>query len=50
MIRLAGSGIVLTFSPLNMAAVPGFATRETLPGRAQWNPAVGGRGRIDGVA
>ncbi len=47
---VTGSGIVLTFSPLAIAAVPGFADRETLPGRAQWNPAVGGRGRIDGAA
>ena len=27
-----------------------FAARETLPGRASWNPAATGVGRIDGVA
>jgi CO/xanthine dehydrogenase Mo-binding subunit len=29
--------------------VPDFITRETLPGRAGWNPAARGFGRIDGV-
>ena len=28
----------------------GFAARETLPGRQNWNPAANGAGRIDGVA
>jgi CO/xanthine dehydrogenase Mo-binding subunit len=33
-----------------MAEEPGFAARETLPGRQRWNPAATGAGRIDGVA
>jgi CO/xanthine dehydrogenase Mo-binding subunit len=41
---------VLSLSRLAPAAEPGFAARETLPGRQRWNPAAGGTGRIDGVA
>jgi CO/xanthine dehydrogenase Mo-binding subunit len=44
------SGIALTLSRLSAAAEPGFAARETLPGRQGWNPAATGAGRIDGVA
>jgi CO/xanthine dehydrogenase Mo-binding subunit len=44
------SGIVLSLSRLAAAQKPAFESRETLPGRQGWNPAVGGRGRIDGVA
>src|SRR5271167_4058193 len=44
------SGIALTLSRLSAAAEPGFAARETLPGRQGWNPAASGAGRIDGVA
>ncbi|MEP7329467.1 MAG: molybdopterin cofactor-binding domain-containing protein [Betaproteobacteria bacterium] len=47
---VTGSGIVLTWSPLAIGQVPGFAARETLPGRSGWNPAAAGTGRIDGVA
>ena len=43
-------GIVLSLSRLAMAEEPGFAARETLPGRQRWNPAATGVGRIDGVA
>ena len=43
------SGIALTFTRLALAEEPGFAARETLPGRQRWNPAAGGRGRIDAV-
>src|SRR4029077_11460918 len=43
-------GIVLSLSRLALAEAPGFATRETLPGRQAWNPAATGAGRIDGVA
>jgi CO/xanthine dehydrogenase Mo-binding subunit len=35
---------------LTAAQELGFAARETLPGREQWNPAAIGVGRIDGVA
>ena len=43
-------GIVLSLSRLALAEEPGFAARETLPGRQRWNPAATGVGRIDGVA
>jgi hypothetical protein len=41
----AASGIALTLSRLAAAEEPGFAVRETLPGRQGWNPAAGGGGR-----
>src|SRR6202795_374729 len=44
------SGIALSLSRLAIAEEPGFAARETLPGRQKWNPAATGVGRIDGVA
>ena len=44
------SGIALSLSRLAPAQEPGFAARETLPGRQRWNPAATGVGRIDGVA
>jgi hypothetical protein len=44
------SGIALSVSRLAMAEEPGFAARETLPGRQHWNPAATGVGRVDGVA
>src|SRR5262249_16678031 len=44
------SGIALSVSRLALAEEPGFAARETLPGRQAWNPAATGAGRIDGVA
>jgi CO/xanthine dehydrogenase Mo-binding subunit len=43
------SGIALSLSRLALAEEPGFAARETLPGRQAWNPAATGVGRIDGV-
>ena len=46
----AASGIALTLTRLALAEEPGFAARETLPGRQRWNPAASGRGRIDAVA
>src|SRR5260370_17118664 len=50
-VKLAtASGIALSLSPLATAEEPGFAVRETLPGRQRWNPAATGVGRIDGVA
>ena len=47
---VTASGIALTVSRLAIAEEPGFAARETLPGRQAWNPAATGIGRIDGVA
>ena len=50
-VKLAtASGIALSLSRLASAEEPGFAARETLPGRQGWNPAATGAGRIDGVA
>jgi CO/xanthine dehydrogenase Mo-binding subunit len=46
----AASGIALNLTRLAAAEESGFAARETLPGRQQWNPAATGVGRIDGVA
>ena len=47
---VTASGIALSMSRLGSAEEVGFATRETLPGRQNWNPAANGAGRIDGVA
>src|SRR5438552_16306203 len=47
---VTASGIALSLSRLGSAEEAGFATRETLPGRQNWNPAAAGAGRIDGVA
>src|SRR6476619_4151918 len=47
---VTASGIALPMSRLAIAEEPGFAARETLPGRQGWNPAATGVGRIDGVA
>src|SRR5262245_14000018 len=47
---VTASGIALSVSRLALAEDPGFAARETLPGRQGWNPAATGVGRIDGVA
>src|SRR5215475_15787978 len=47
---VTASGIALSVSRLALAEEPGFAVRETLPGRQAWNPAATGAGRIDGVA
>src|ERR1700675_4999098 len=44
------SAIALSVSRLGSAEEVGFAARETLPGRQNWNPAANGAGRIDGVA
>ena len=46
----AASGIALTLTRVAAAEEPGFAARETLPGRRKWNPAATGGGRIDSVA
>jgi CO/xanthine dehydrogenase Mo-binding subunit len=47
---VTASGIALSLTRLAVAQTPGFAARETLPGRQSWNPAATGSGRIDGVA
>src|SRR5882672_2220399 len=47
---VTASGIAISLSRLVSAKQPGFAERETLPGRQNWNPAANGAGRIDGVA
>src|SRR5262245_11696196 len=46
---VTASGVALSLSRLGFAQQPGFAARETLPGRGRWNPAATGAGRIDGV-
>jgi hypothetical protein len=46
---VTANGIALSLSRLALAEEPGFAARETLPGRGGWNPAATGVGRIDGV-
>src|SRR5690348_15937853 len=46
---VTAGGISLGLSRLALAQVPDFKTRETLPGRAGWNPAARGLGRVDGV-
>jgi len=47
---ITASGIAVGVAPLVLADEPDFMQRETLPGRQGWNPAVGGLGRIDGIA
>jgi CO/xanthine dehydrogenase Mo-binding subunit len=47
---VTASGIALSLSRVGSAEEAGFAARETLPGRQNWNPAANGAGRIDGVA
>src|SRR4051794_22521818 len=47
---VTASGIALSLSRLGSAEEVGFAARETLPGRQNWNPAANGAGRVDGVA
>jgi hypothetical protein len=47
---ITASGISLSPSRLALAEQLGFAARETLPGRQNWNPAANGAGRVDGVA
>jgi CO/xanthine dehydrogenase Mo-binding subunit len=47
---VTASGIALSLSRLGSAEEVGFAVRETLPGRQNWNPAASGAGRVDGVA
>ena len=47
---VTASGIALGMSRLAVAQSPGFLAHQTLPGAQGWNPAAGGRGRIDAVA
>jgi CO/xanthine dehydrogenase Mo-binding subunit len=46
---VSASGITVSLSRLG-SAEPGLPARASLPGRASWNPAAHGAGRIDGVA
>ncbi len=46
---VTAGGITLSMSRLAIAEEPSFAEREALPGRDRWNPAAGGRGRIDAL-
>jgi CO/xanthine dehydrogenase Mo-binding subunit len=47
---VTASGIALSLSRLGSAEEAGLPARATLPGRAGWNPAADGAGRVDGVA
>jgi CO/xanthine dehydrogenase Mo-binding subunit len=47
---IAAGGIALGISRIAAAQPIDFVARETLPGAGGWNPAVGARGRIDGIA
>lgn len=47
---VTASGISLSLSRLGIAEPTAFATRETLPGRSNFNPAARAAGRVDGVA
>lgn len=47
---VGAGGITLGLSRLALAEPVAFLARETLPGPEGWNPAAGGKGRIDGVA
>ena len=49
-ISATASGVAVSLTRLAAADEEGFAARETLPERQQWNPAAGGAGRVDGVA
>lgn len=47
---VSAGGITLSLSRLAAAEQIAFPSRETLPGRGKPNPAIGGGGRVDGVA
>jgi CO/xanthine dehydrogenase Mo-binding subunit len=47
---VTASGIALSVSRLGATEPAGFPARASLPGRGNFNPAVNGAGRIDGVA
>ena len=47
---VSAGGITLSLSRLAAAEQVAFPARETLPGRGKLNPAIGGAGRVDGVA
>jgi CO/xanthine dehydrogenase Mo-binding subunit len=47
---MTASGMALSLSRLGAAAEAEFPARASLPGRANWNPAATGAGRIDGFA
>ena len=47
---VTASGIALSLSRLGIAQTAEFPARAMLPGRQNWNPAINGRGRVDGAA
>ncbi|WP_065754385.1 xanthine dehydrogenase family protein molybdopterin-binding subunit [Bradyrhizobium paxllaeri] len=47
---VSAGGIALSLSPLSSADAAGLPPRASLPGRANWNPAANGAGRVDGTA
>src|SRR6266550_2436641 len=46
---VSAGGIALSLSRLGSAEAASLPPRASLPGRANWNPAANGRGRIDAV-
>ena len=46
---VSAGGIALSLSRLGSAEAAGLPPRASLPGRANWNPAANGAGRVDGV-
>jgi CO/xanthine dehydrogenase Mo-binding subunit len=47
---VSAGGIALSLSRLGSAEAVGLPPRASLPGRANWNPAADGAGRVDGTA
>jgi CO/xanthine dehydrogenase Mo-binding subunit len=47
---VTSSGIALGLTAIGAAAQIAFDARETLPGQGGANPAIAGRGRVDGIA
>ena len=47
---VSAGGITLSLSRLGSAEAAPLPPRASLPGRANWNPAANGAGRVDGVA
>ena len=47
---VSASGIALSLARLGAAEAAGLPPRASLPGRANWNPAASGAGRVDGMA
>src|SRR5215217_7459830 len=47
---VSASGIALSLARLGAAEAAPLPPRASLPGRANWNPAANGAGRVDGTA